>query len=45
VIDMATLSSNDMINADELPGLEKPHIDGGTFEPRLLKIEDLTNGS
>jgi hypothetical protein len=39
VIDMATRSSNDMINADELPGLEKPHIDGRTFEPRLLKTK------
>jgi hypothetical protein len=36
VIDMATLSSSDMITADELPGREKTHIDGGPIGIAVL---------
>ena len=36
MIEMASPSSTDMINADELPGREKTHIDGGPIGIAVL---------
>jgi hypothetical protein len=36
MIDMATPSSTDTINADELPSREKTHIDGGPIGIAVL---------